>query len=106
MTTYNDQLSAYIQSLFAVEDEELVKARENSVKNGLPAMNINAEEGRFLQFLVRLIGARNAVEIGTFFGYSSTWIARGLIPGGKLITIEKDSLMLTGQIIHIFLIGL
>lgn len=90
MTTYNDQLSAYIQSLFAVEDEELVKARENSVKNGLPAMNINAEEGRFLQFLVRLIGARNAVEIGTFFGYSSTWIARGLIPGGKLITIEKD----------------
>ena len=90
MTTYNDQLSSYVQSLFAVEDEDLMEARENSVKNGLPAMNINAEEGRFLQFLVRLIGARNAVEIGTFFGYSSTWIARGLNPGGNLVTIEKD----------------
>jgi len=91
MTTYNNQLSAYIHSLFAVEDEYLVQAREESAKYGLPAININAEEGRFLQFLVRLIGARTAVEIGTFYGYSSTWIARGLNPGGKLITIEKEA---------------
>jgi predicted O-methyltransferase YrrM len=90
MTIYDDQLSAYIQSLFAVEDKDLVQAREEAARYGLPAININAEEGRFLQFLVRSAGARNAVEIGTLYGYSSTWIVRGLMPGGKLITIEKD----------------
>jgi caffeoyl-CoA O-methyltransferase len=56
----------------------------------LPAISVNAEEGRFLQFLVRACGATKAVEIGTLGGYSGTWIARGLARGGKLITLEKE----------------
>lgn len=91
MTTYDDQLSSYISSLFAVEDEYLLNARDDSPKYGLPGGNIKAEEGRFLQFLAYAIGASKAVEIGTLGGYSGIWIARGLRPGGKLITIDKEA---------------
>ena len=91
MTTYNDQISQYISSLFAVEDTPLDSARQDSPKQGLPTINIKPEEGRFLQFLVRASGARKAVEIGTLGGYSGIWIARGLLPGGKLITLDKET---------------
>lgn len=90
MTTYNDQVSAYISSLFAIEDEYLLRARTDSLKYGLPEINIQPEEGKFLQFLARATGAKKAVEIGTLGGYSGIWITRGLQPGGKLITIEKE----------------
>lgn len=91
MTVYNDQISNYIGSLFAVEDEHLLRAREESPKYGLPTINIKPEEGRFLQFLACASGAMKAVEIGTLGGYSGIWIARGLRPGGKLITIDKET---------------
>ncbi len=48
------------------------------------------EEGRFLEFAARACGARLAVEIGTLGGYSGIWIARGLAPGGRLITLEAS----------------
>jgi caffeoyl-CoA O-methyltransferase len=57
----------------------------------VPALALRAEEGRSLQFLARSCGARKAIEIGTLGGYSGTWIARGLVDGGKLITLEKES---------------
>ena len=91
MTIYNDQISQYISSLFALEDSALQTAREESPKRGLPSISIKPEEGRFLQFLVRACGARKAVEIGTLGGYSGIWIARGLLPGGKLYTLDKES---------------
>lgn len=92
MTTYNDQISSYISSLFANEDSSLQRAREESPKRGLPTINIKPEEGRFLQFLACASGARKAVEIGTLGGYSGIWIARGLQPGGKLFTLDKEKL--------------
>jgi len=91
MTTYNDQISNYISSLFASEDSSLLNAREDSPSYGLPTINIKPEEGRFLQFLTRSCGARKAVEIGTLGGYSGIWIARGLLPGGRLISIDKET---------------
>jgi len=91
MPIYNDQISQYISSLFAVEDSTLRMAREESPKRGLPSISIKPEEGRFLQFLVRACGAKKAVEIGSLGGYSGIWIGRGLLPGGKLYTLDKDS---------------
>lgn len=90
METNYDPDSSDISSLFAVEDEYLLHARENSHKQGLPEINITPEEGRFLQFLAFASGTTKAVEIGTIGGYSGIWIARGLQPGGKLITIEIE----------------
>ncbi|HUV93032.1 MAG TPA: O-methyltransferase [Anaerolineales bacterium] len=86
-----DQVSRYITGLFAVHDLSLQEARESSPKKGLPAISIQPEEGRFLQFLVRANNTKKALEIGTLGGYSGIWIARGLPPGGKLITLEFDS---------------
>lgn len=90
MTIYNDQVSQYISSLYAKEDSALLQAREESPKRGLPTINVKPEEGRFLQLLVRACGARKAVEIGTLGGYSGIWIARGLLPGGVLYTLDMD----------------
>lgn len=90
MTVYNDQVNKYIVDLFAVQDQALLHALEDSVKRGLPTINVKPEEGRFLQFLVKACGVKKAVEIGTLGGYSGIWIARGLLPGGKLITLEKE----------------
>jgi len=91
MTTYNDQLSQYNAELFSIHDHALQTAWEDTPKKGLPAISIKPEEGRFLQVLVKAIGAKRAVEIGTLGGYSGIWITRGLLPGGKLITLEKES---------------
>ncbi|HZD57380.1 MAG TPA: O-methyltransferase [Anaerolineales bacterium] len=91
MTTYNDYLSEYISNLYANEDEALQRTWEDTQKKGLPTINVKPEEGRFLQFIVRACGAKRAVEMGTLGGYSGIWIARGLVPGGMLITLEKES---------------
>ncbi len=90
MTVYNEQTSQYIQNLFVRQDPPLQLAWDNTLKKGLPAISVKPEEGRFLQFLVRACGAKKAVEIGTLGGYSGIWIARGLLPGGKLFTLEKE----------------
>lgn len=90
VTTYPVNSDRYIADLFAQHDEVLKRVWEDTPKYGLPAINIQPEEGRFLQFLVRACGALRALEIGTLGGYSSIWIVRGLPPGGRLITLEKD----------------
>ncbi len=91
MTIYNDALSDYIHEQFAAEDEALNHIRTETPRRGLPAIQIRPEEGRFLQVLVRATDTVKALEIGTLGGYSGSWIARGLAPGGRLITLEKES---------------
>jgi predicted O-methyltransferase YrrM len=94
MTIYNDTISSYIGGLFVHEDTALQTAMHDSPRQGLPAISVKAEEGRFLQVLASSAGcggqAAKAVEIGTLGGYSGIWIARGLPPGSKLITLEKE----------------
>lgn len=51
-------------------------------------LQIAPEQGPLLTMLVQLMGARNAVEVGTFTGYSSICIARGLAPGGRLTCFD------------------
>jgi predicted O-methyltransferase YrrM len=89
MTIYNAELNRYITRIFA-HDETLEAVRLAIPQRGLPEINIQPEEGRFLQVLVRLCGAKKALEIGALGGYSGGWIARGLAPGGRLITLEVD----------------
>lgn len=54
----------------------------------LAIMQIPPEEGALLTFLARLVGARRAIELGTFTGYSALCIARGLAPDGKLLCCD------------------
>ncbi len=55
---------------------------------GLAGMNIGEDEGRFLQMLVSMTGARTVVEVGTFTGMSALWLARGLPTDGRLHCFE------------------
>lgn len=63
-------------------------ARETEALGPIALMQIAPEQGTFLSILVRAIGARTALEIGTFTGYSSICIARGLAPGGRLLCCD------------------
>ena len=55
-----------------------------------PQMQVGPLEGTLLTLLARLTGARRAVEIGTFTGYSALSIAEGMAPDGQLITCDID----------------
>jgi caffeoyl-CoA O-methyltransferase len=61
---------------------------ETRALGGVSMMQIAPEQGAFMTILTRAIGARNAVEIGTFTGYSSLCIAAGLPDGGRLLTCD------------------
>ena len=55
---------------------------------GLAGMQIAPEQGAFMTLIARLIGAKNAIEVGTFTGYSALCIARGLPDDGKLLCCD------------------
>ncbi len=57
---------------------------ETATLGAVAGMQIAPEQGAFLTVLTRLLGARNAIEIGTFTGYSALCIARGLPADGRL----------------------
>jgi caffeoyl-CoA O-methyltransferase len=65
-------------------------AAETREKTTAPQMMVGDVEGRFLEFLVRLIGAKVVLELGTFTGYSSLCMARGLPAGGRVITCDVN----------------
>src|SRR5262245_2239739 len=57
---------------------------------GVSIMQVAPEQGAFLSLFTRVLGVRRAIEVGTFTGYSSLCIARGLAPGGQLITCDTS----------------
>ena len=65
-------------------------AAETREKTEWPQMMVGEVEGRFLEFLVRLSGAKRVLELGTFTGYSSLSMARGLPEGGRVITCDVN----------------
>jgi caffeoyl-CoA O-methyltransferase len=90
MPIYNEKLESYIRKTFTAEDRILSHIRDSTPARGLPAISVRPEEGRLLQFLAATCNAQIALEIGTLGGYSGIWIARGLTPQGRLITVEKN----------------
>jgi len=61
-----------------------------SATGGSAGMQVSPDEGALLTLLTSVVGARLAVEVGTFTGYSSICIARGLADGGRLITCDTS----------------
>lgn len=80
----------YIHDVFGAEDQELRSASDRARAEGLPPIAVNAELGRLLMILTATTPGRLAVELGTLGGYSGTWIARGLAPDGRLVTVEAE----------------
>ena len=70
-------------------DEVLSDLRdETQALGGAAGMQIGPVQGQLLTLLTRVVGARRAVEVGTFTGYSSLCIARGLAEGGTLVCCD------------------
>lgn len=83
-------LASYVRELFAPEDDALRAIRERHDREDLPDIFISPEEAGIIQMLLRAIGARRVLEVGTLGGYSGVWIARALPHDGKLVTIERQ----------------
>ena len=80
----------YFSELLVNADPALDEALAASAAAGLPAINVSPVQGKLLHLLVRAIGARNVLEIGTLGGYSTIWLARALPDGGRVISLEAD----------------
>jgi predicted O-methyltransferase YrrM len=80
----------YLTDLFVPSDSALDAALAASVAASLPPINVSPTQGKLLQLLARIQGARNILEIGTLGGYSTIWLARALPAGGRLITLDFD----------------
>jgi predicted O-methyltransferase YrrM len=86
----NEELYQYIINTFVKEDDVLKLVVEEAGKQGFPLIHVSPENGKFLQLLIKMISAKQVLEIGTLFGYSAIWMARGLPQDGKLITLELE----------------
>jgi len=89
-TTRWEEVDRYLVETLVGEDEVLRSAVAASEAAGLPAIQVTATQGRLLELFARMLGARTILEIGTLGGYSTIWLARGLAPDGRVITLERD----------------
>ena len=84
------RLNDYIVGAHPPEHPVLVNLRRRTSPLAWASMQIAPEQGHFLAFLVRLIGAREALEIGTFTGYSALSVALALPPDGHLVACDVN----------------
>lgn len=85
----SDKLNNYIEKYTTAEDEHLAALnRETHLKAMMPRMLSGHVQGKFLEFITAMIRPVNALEIGTFTGYSAICIAKGLATKGQLFTID------------------
>ena len=87
----DDRIYGYLLEVSLDEPGLLRRLRDETAELPLHNMQIGPEQGQFMALLVRLIGAEEALEIGTFTGYSSLCIARALGEGGRLVTCEVNA---------------
>src|SRR3954465_5961986 len=72
-------------------DPALEAALAANAAAGMPAIDVSPLQGKLLQLIARMRGARHILEIGTLGGYSTIWMARALPPDGTLLSLELDA---------------
>jgi predicted O-methyltransferase YrrM len=85
-----DAVDDYFTGRLAPDDEVMAAALRDSDAAGLPHISVTANQGKLLQILAEVQGARQILEIGTLGGYSTIWLARALPADGRLISLEYD----------------
>jgi len=78
----------FVADTLLVEDAALRAAVDAAESAGLPAIQVSPPQGKLLQLLVRLLGAKRILEFGTLGGYSAILMARALPADGRLISLE------------------
>lgn len=78
----------YINHKLALEDDVLDAVLRANRAAHLPAIDVSPAQGKLLSLFTEMVDARRVLEIGTLGGYSTIWMARGMRPGGRIITLE------------------
>ena len=81
----------YIGAALISKEEAQEETLAANARAGLPAIDVSPPQGKLLHLLARAIGARRVLEVGTLGGYSTTWLARAVGEGGKVVTFEVDA---------------
>ena len=89
-TWLTDDLYDYLIEVSVRESDVLRRLRKETARLENASMQISPEQGQFMTLLVGLMGARTALEIGTFTGYSTLCIAAGMPDDGRLIACDID----------------
>lgn len=87
----DDRVYDYLLSVSLKESDLLTQLRKETAAIEFSEMQIAPEQGQFMALLVKLMGARRALEIGTFTGYSSIIIASALPQGGELVCCDDST---------------
>lgn len=87
-TLVTAQHFAYVAARTRPDDEFLIELKRAAAATGIPAIWVCPEQASFMQILLRLVGAKNVVDVGTLAGYSAITMARALPRGGKVISLE------------------
>ena len=82
------EVDDWFGNLLAPSDRQLDAALLANAQQDLPQIDVSRLQGKFLDFLIRVSGARRVLEIGTLGGYSTLWMARALPEGGRIVTLE------------------
>ncbi len=82
------EIENYIRSITLREPDALKRQREETESHPRAGMQTAPEQGQFLHLLARITGAKKTLEVGVFMGYSSTWVALALPPGGKVVACD------------------
>jgi predicted O-methyltransferase YrrM len=84
------EVDSYLAEKAMPASDALELVQIATAEAGMPAISVSAAQGRLLQILAMSLHARAILEIGTLGGYSTIWLARGLAPGGRIVTLEKE----------------
>jgi predicted O-methyltransferase YrrM len=87
-TALTDRLYEYLIEVSVREPPLLRELREETAALPMAMMQIGPEQGQFMRLLIELIGARRAVEVGTFTGYSALCVAEAMGPQGRLVACD------------------
>jgi predicted O-methyltransferase YrrM len=85
------EVDRYVGDLLVAPDPVLDDVLAASAAAGLPPHEVSPPQGKLLQLLASLHGARTILEVGTLGGYSTIWLARALPPGGRVVTLEIEA---------------
>ncbi|MBO4258645.1 O-methyltransferase [Streptomyces griseorubiginosus] len=86
-----DAVDTYFTTRLSPDDEVLEAALRDGEAAGLPSIAVTAPQGKLLQLLAQIQGARTILEIGTLGGYSTIWLARALPEDGRLVSLEYSA---------------
>ncbi len=89
-TYFTGPLLEWCDQVHAPHDEALQRAYDAPTAAGMPPIHVAPSEGKLLELLLRMVGAKKVVELGTLAGYSAIRMARALPEGGKVWSIEFD----------------